>query len=226
MSLLSGNGGDSIDQIVAAGGNMLDWPTINSLLGEYRGLTEGEARSLISARSSTPVMMAPPAAMSAMAPPALMMPPTANASLGGALTGALTGFVGGGGPVGGIIGGILGGIKKGGGGGGGGVLPGVIGGILPGLPGFPGLGGGRDGEKPTTATWGGECPPGRVLRRKPFARDVCVKKPRMNPFNPRALARADRRVTSFARRSKAILQDLGYKVSPRKKSVTPKKRRR
>lgn len=82
------------------------------------------------------------------------------------------------------------------------------------------------GPAPTATFFGGECPPGRVLRRVSMGRDICIKKPRMNPFNPRALARADRRVTSFARRSKAILQDLGFTVSARKAKGINKKRRR
>ena len=83
-----------------------------------------------------------------------------------------------------------------------------------------------NGPAPTATFFGGECPPGRVLRRVSMGRDICIKKPRMNPFNPRALARADRRVTSFARRSKAILSDMGYTVTARKKSLGKKRKRR
>lgn len=132
-----------------------------------------------------------------------------------------------------------------------GTLGTTIGGLLPGLlPKVPGLtptsspttsgggcgcnGNGRDpcthqkmssAPAPLASFFGGCCPPGRVLRRKPFARDICIKKPRMNPFNPQALARADRRVTSFARRSKAMLKDLGYHISPARKLKGPKRRK-
>lgn len=101
------------------------------------------------------------------------------------------------------------------------------GGAAPTVPALgPGPTGPTGGPAPTATFFGGECPPGRVLRRRPWSRDICIKKPRMNPFNPRALARADRRVTSFARRSKAILQDLGFHVAPRKKTSLGKRRRR
>jgi len=93
---------------------------------------------------------------------------------------------------------------------------------LPTMPGAPTL-----SSPTTTSLFSNACPPGKVLRIKPgLARNICIKKPRMNVFNPRALARADRRVTSFARRSKAILQDMGFHVSPRHKSLAKKKRRR
>lgn len=80
---------------------------------------------------------------------------------------------------------------------------------------------------PEASFWGGCCPPGRVLRRRPWARDVCIKKPRMNPFNPAALARADRRITSFVRRSVPIMRELGLHVdTTRHKSGLTKKRKR
>lgn len=66
---------------------------------------------------------------------------------------------------------------------------------------------------PLATFFGGCCPPGRTLRRKPFGRDVCIKTPRLNPFNPHALARADRRITTFSRRAAPILHDMGYTVS-------------
>lgn len=98
----------------------------------------------------------------------------------------------------------------------------MMSGLIPGTPSRHS----PQGPAPKATFFGGECPPGRKLRRIAMGRDVCIKTPRMNPFNPRALARADRRVTAFARRSKAILQDLGYHVAPRKKSLAKKKRRR
>lgn len=69
---------------------------------------------------------------------------------------------------------------------------------------------------PLATFFGGCCPPGRVLRRVNNGRDVCMKRPRMNVMNPRALARADRRVTGFARQSSRILRSMGFNVSPRK----------
>lgn len=149
--------------------------------------------------------------------------PGIGTALGAGLGSFLAGATGGNGPP----------ISTSGAAPGGGVLGGLIGGAIPGIGALiPGLVSGGttstpgNGKAPLATFFGGQCPPGRVLRRKGMARDVCIKKPRMNVFNPRALARADRRVTSFARRSKAILQDLGYKVSSRKKSVGPKKRKR
>lgn len=134
--------------------------------------------------------------------PPLMMPPTTSP----------TGVIGAIGTIGSVIGAI-------------GSLIGATKGQPPGTPLAP-PGTAPKGPPPKATFFGGECPPGRKLRRVAFGRDICVKAPRMNPFNPRALARADRRVTAFARRSKAILQDLGYHVSPRKKSITTKRRRR
>lgn len=49
----------------------------------------------------------------------------------------------------------------------------------------------------------------------------------MNPFNPRALARADRRVKAFSDRARPVLRELGYQVSAtRKVKGGGKKRRR
>lgn len=133
----------------------------------------------------------------------------------------------------------------------GGSVGGFVGGVLGDLAGnairrYAGGGGGGNGcgcgdssrdpctrqklssqRAPEATFFGGCCPPGRVLRRRPWARDICAKQPRMNPFNPRALARADRRITTFARRTAPILRDMGYQVSrSRKVSLKPKKRRR
>lgn len=79
---------------------------------------------------------------------------------------------------------------------------------------------------PLATFFGGCCPPGRVLRRTSWGRDICAKQPRMNPFNPRALARADRRITTFAKRVKPILRDMGYAVTSSRKVNLGKKRRR
>lgn len=50
---------------------------------------------------------------------------------------------------------------------------------------------------------------------------------RMNVLNPKALARADRRVTGFARIARGTLKDLGFHVSAhRHVKTTTKKRRR
>lgn len=73
------------------------------------------------------------------------------------------------------------------------------------------------GAAPNATLFGGCCPPGRTLRRISLGRDICIKTPRMNPFNPRALARADRRVTAFARRAAPILKDMGFTVSSTRK---------
>lgn len=72
-------------------------------------------------------------------------------------------------------------------------------------------------KAPDATFFGGCCPPGRVLRRQPWARDICIKKPKMNPFNPAALARADRRITQFSRRSTAILRGMGFSVTRTRK---------
>lgn len=129
-----------------------------------------------------------------------------------------------------IAGGILGGLGT------------TIGQYLPGMTptGSCNCGNGRNGRDPCThqrtsaqkaplaSFFGGCCPPGRVLRRKPMARDVCIRKPKMNPFNPRALARADHRVTAFARRAAPMLRELGFQVATghRKPKGLKKRRRR
>lgn len=80
---------------------------------------------------------------------------------------------------------------------------------------------------PLATFFGGCCPPGRTLRRRGMARDICMKTPRMNPFNPAALARADRRITAFARRASPMLRDLGFQVSrTRKPTIKAAKRKR
>lgn len=80
---------------------------------------------------------------------------------------------------------------------------------------------------PLATFFGGCCPPGRTLRRKPMGRDICIRTPRMNPFNPAALARADRRITQFARRASPMLRDLGFQVSrTRKPTIKAGKRKR
>lgn len=86
----------------------------------------------------------------------------------------------------------------------------------------------RNNPAPKATLFGGCCPPGRVLRRLPMGRDICIKQPRMNPFNPHALARADRRITTFARRAGPILHDMGYTVSRTRHVAvkTTRKRRR
>lgn len=103
-------------------------------------------------------------------------------------------------------------------------IAGGIAGLIPGATSACGCNGsnGRDPcthqkmsaqRAPEASFFGGCCPPGRVLRRRPWARDICAKKSKMNVFNPQALARADRRVTGFARRAAPILRDLGFQVS-------------
>lgn len=119
---------------------------------------------------------------------------------------------------------------------GGALIPGVISRLAPGGTSGCGCNGsGRDsctGQKlssqkaPDATFFGGCCPPGRVLRRQAWGRDICMKKPRMNVFNPSALARADRRMTGFARRSTAMLRDMGFQVSRQRKVSVGKKRRR
>jgi hypothetical protein len=52
-------------------------------------------------------------------------------------------------------------------------------------------------QTPNAGLLTGSCPPGRVLRRIPYGRDKCIKKPRMNPLNPKALMRATRRLAGF-----------------------------
>ncbi len=68
----------------------------------------------------------------------------------------------------------------------------------------------------------GECPPGRVRRtRKPtLGRDICAKKPRMNPLNPRALVRATRRLASFNKFAKKTSRELAKLAPPRRRVAT------
>lgn len=128
------------------------------------------------------------------------------------------------GPISTAIGGALGGIA-------GQVLPQFFPGLAPGTSvATRGCGcNGTSGRDPCTrqrlssqpaplATFfGGCCPPGRTLRRIRNGRDICIKTPKVNPFNPRALARADARITTFARRAAPIFKDLGYAVSSSRK---------
>lgn len=173
------------------------------------------------APSTSPFKVPAPAPPPTLSMPAYQAPfptPTGGGSAGAAAR------AGGGGIIGTAIGGAIGAIAP------------KIGQYLPGLApsqaGGCGCGGsrGRDActhqivahqPAPLATFFGGCCPPGRVLRRKPFGRDICIRQPRMNPFNPRALARADRRLTSFARRAAPMLKDLGYDVS-RHRHVTIK----
>lgn len=71
----------------------------------------------------------------------------------------------------------------------------------------------RGGGAMDATFFGGCCPPGYVLRRRSWGRDICARQSRMNVLNPRALARADRRVTGFARRATPMLRDMGFTVS-------------
>lgn len=43
----------------------------------------------------------------------------------------------------------------------------------------------------------GSCPPGRVVRKIAYGRDICIRKPKMNPLNPKALRRATTRISRF-----------------------------
>jgi hypothetical protein len=43
----------------------------------------------------------------------------------------------------------------------------------------------------------GACPPGRVVRKIAYGRDICIRKPKMNPLNPKALRRATTRISRF-----------------------------
>lgn len=176
----------------------------------------------------------------------------------GAATGLVTGGIGGmvTGAIGGAVkgsGGLPGGrpptISMPGTGTGlvGGTIGGMVGGLIPRIPGLTGTSStgcgcnGSNGRDPCTrqktssqgaplATFfGGCCPPGRTLRRVNNGRDICAKTARMNVFNPKALARADRRVTGFARRAAPILRDLGFQVSTasrKPKGLKVKRRRR
>ena len=100
---------------------------------------------------------------------------------------------------------------------GGAVAGGIIQHYLPGGGGANGCGCGSRGRDPCTGQkmshqpapkatlFGGCCPPGRVLRRKPFGRDVCIRKPRMNVANPHALRRAIRRARGFEKMARRVL---------------------
>lgn len=60
-------------------------------------------------------------------------------------------------------------------------------------------------KAPEASFFGGCCPPGRVLRRRPWARDICARKARMNVANPRALRRAIRRARGFEKLAMSVL---------------------
>ena len=52
-------------------------------------------------------------------------------------------------------------------------------------------------EAPKASLIMGTCPPGRVRRKVAWGRDICAKKPTMNPLNPKALRRATTRMARF-----------------------------
>jgi len=52
------------------------------------------------------------------------------------------------------------------------------------------------------------------------------KRRTMNPFNPKALKRADRRVKAFSDRARPVLRELGYTVSSHRHVKPTKKKRR
>ena len=55
--------------------------------------------------------------------------------------------------------------------------------------------------------------------------DDAPRRRRMNPYNPKALKRADKRVRAFSDGARPILRELGYTVSSHR-HVKPKKKRR
>jgi hypothetical protein len=66
----------------------------------------------------------------------------------------------------------------------------------------------RRGRAPLASLFGGACPPGTVLHRKPLARDICARKRHMNVLNPCALSKASRRVTGFLNKVKNTQKHL------------------
>lgn len=52
-------------------------------------------------------------------------------------------------------------------------------------------------EAPKASLIMGTCPPGRVRKTVAWGRDICIKKPTMNPLNPKALRRATTRISRF-----------------------------
>lgn len=136
------------------------------------------------------------------------------------------------GPIGGVIGGVVGGAINT-------FAGGILNRLTPGSTAASGCGCGHSNGRdpctrqkmtsqpaPTATFFGGCCPPGRTLRRINNGRDICIKTPRMNPFNPRALARADARITTFARRAAPIFRDMGFAVSSTRKVTLKKGRKR
>lgn len=116
---------------------------------------------------------------------------------------------------GGTIGSVVGGMIPGVGGGAGGLIGGLISGLTSG-------GSKPNGKQPYSVKaplTSNQCPPGYHLVVKKgmgldmLARDVCVKKKRMNVFNRRALGRANTRVMGFARAATPALKSLGFTVS-------------
>jgi hypothetical protein len=67
---------------------------------------------------------------------------------------------------------------------------------------------------PRATLIGGECPPGRVLRRTRLGRDICAKKPRMNVCNRPALSRASRRVKGFLMLAKSTEKTMRQSFAP------------
>lgn len=167
------------------------------LIGGVKGLVTGGIPGAISGAISG----------SKGGPPAPQMPPGALVP-GGMMPG---GF---GGVVGGIIGGIGSGVGSG-------IINRLTGGSNGSSSGCNCGSSGRDSctrqklssqPAPLATFFGGCCPPGRTLRRINNGRDICIKTPKMNVFNPSALRRADQRITGFARRAAPILKDMGYTV--------------
>lgn len=101
------------------------------------------------------------------------------------------------GPAGRIGGQVLGGLARG--------AVGLLGGLLGGEEGQDEPGGGYI-PAPRAGIITGDCPPGRVRRRVAWGRDICARKPRMNVTNVRALRRAMKRVTGFAKVAKSTIQ--------------------
>lgn len=88
-------------------------------------------------------------------------------------------------------------------------LPGVgtiatIAGLIPRFPPKKGLGPGQPYSQ-TAPLLSDNCPPGYHLVRKPFGRDKCVRRKRMNVGNTKALRRAIRRARGFEKLAKRVL---------------------
>lgn len=91
---------------------------------------------------------------------------------------------------------------------------GVLGNVLGRLAGGPAAG--EEEQAPLAGLITGDCPPGRVLRRVAWGRDVCARRARMNYTNVHALRRAMRRVTGFAKIAKATI-NFTQKVKMKKR---------